>query len=107
MSDEEPMTDRRTSQSGIQLDRRDFLRVSALAAGGAAASNLIGTPSFARVLNTDSPVASTKFGKVRGYIDNGINVFKGIRYGADTAARRFMPPAPPEPWTDVREGLSY
>jgi para-nitrobenzyl esterase len=64
-------------------------------------------PSFARMVSADSPVASIGFGKVRGYTDNGINVFKGIRYGADTAARRFMPPLPPEPWTDVREALSY
>lgn len=55
----------------------------------------------------DSPVASTRWGRVRGYLDNGINVFKGIRYGADTAKRRFMPPLPPDPWTEVRDALEY
>jgi para-nitrobenzyl esterase len=71
------------------------------------ASSLVSLPSFARVLTADSPVAATTAGKVRGYVDSGINVFKGIRYGADTAKRRFMPPAPPEPWSEVREALAY
>lgn len=90
-----------------ELDRRSFLRISAFVAGGAAACGLIKIPAFASVLSTDSPVASTRSGKVRGYVDSGINVFKGIRYGADTAKRRFMPPAPPEPWPEVREALAY
>ncbi|HEV7474003.1 MAG TPA: carboxylesterase/lipase family protein, partial [Pyrinomonadaceae bacterium] len=70
-------------------------------------SSLVRTPAFAGWLATDSPVAATSSGKVRGYVDNGINVFKGIRYGADTTGRRFMPPAPPEPWPEVREALAY
>src|SRR6185295_9694293 len=91
-----------------ELDRRSFLRQAAFVAGAAAsASSLIRIPAFARVLNTDSPVAATRSGKVRGYVDNGINVFKGIRYGADTAPRRFMPPAPPDPWTEIRDALAY
>jgi para-nitrobenzyl esterase len=98
---------RSLNEARKKLDRRGFLHVSALAAGGAAASSLIGMPLFARLLSADSPVAATRFGKVRGYTDNGINVFKGIRYGADTAARRFLPPLPPAPWADVREALSY
>ncbi|HEX7312561.1 MAG TPA: carboxylesterase/lipase family protein [Pyrinomonadaceae bacterium] len=88
-------------------DRRTFLRRSALVAGATAASSLLKIPSFATTLVTESPVAATKAGRVRGAIDNGIFVFKGIRYGADTAARRFMPPLPPEPWTDVRDALEY
>jgi para-nitrobenzyl esterase len=97
----------RVNHDHSQLNRRSFLRTSAFVAGGAAASSLIGMPSFARVLNAESPIATTKSGRVRGYTDSRINVFKGIRYGADTTSRRFMPPAPPEPWLDVREALSY
>jgi para-nitrobenzyl esterase len=90
-----------------ELDRRSFLRTSAFVAGGVAASSLFRIPAFAGVLSADSPVASTRSGKVRGYVDNSINVFKGVRYGGDTAKRRFMPPAPPDPWSEVREALAY
>ena len=88
------------------LNRRSFLRTSVIA-GGAFASSLIKLPAFAISQTTDSPIAATKAGKVRGYVDNGVNVFKGIRYGANTAPRRFMPPAPPDPWAEVRDALAY
>jgi para-nitrobenzyl esterase len=52
-------------------------------------------------------VATTKAGKVKGYVDNGINVFKGIPYGDDTAKRRFMAALPPNPWTGVRDALTW
>ena len=88
-------------------DRRSFLHSSILMAGGAAASSLSSIPAFAATLTTDSPVAATRAGQVRGYLDSGINVFKGIRYGADTTKRRFMPPTRPEPWSGVRDALAY
>jgi para-nitrobenzyl esterase len=87
--------------------RRTFIRDSVVAAGGIAASRLIRIPAFASTLTVDSPVATTRYGKVRGYVDNGVSVFKGIRYGADAGKRRFMPPLAPEPWPDVRDALNY
>lgn len=86
-------------------DRRAFLRSSLLFAGGAAASRI--STAFTTTLIADSPIASTRSGKVRGYLDQGINVFKGVRYGADTSGRRFMPPIVPEPWSEVRDAVSY
>jgi para-nitrobenzyl esterase len=91
----------------VKKDRRTFLRQSALAAGAAVASTRLKVPAFATTLTTDAPVAATKAGRVRGAMDNGIHVFKGIRYGADAAARRFMPPLPPEAWEGVRDALEY
>ena len=54
-----------------------------------------------------SPIVRTRSGPVRGYLDDGISVFKGVPYGADTGPRRFQPPVPPAPWTDVRETTGY
>src|SRR5882724_9804730 len=102
------MNDRVAQARLKKLDRRSFFQQSALVAGGTAAASLMRLPLFAATtLATDSPIASTRSGKVRGYVDNGINVFKGIRYGADTTKRRFLPPAAPEPWSEVREALAY
>jgi para-nitrobenzyl esterase len=44
---------------------------------------------------------------VRGAEVEGIKVFKGVRYGADTAPRRFRPALPPQPWTGVADALAY
>lgn len=55
----------------------------------------------------DDPIATTEYGQVRGMMEDGVNVFKGIRYGADTATTRFQPPAEPEPWDGVKDALAY
>ncbi|MEO5563515.1 MAG: carboxylesterase family protein, partial [Chitinophagaceae bacterium] len=52
----------------------------------------------------DIAVVSTRYGKVRGYIDDGIYAFKGIPYAK---ADRFMPPQSPDKWEDVRQCTIY
>lgn len=51
--------------------------------------------------------ATTQAGKVRGLVEDGVNVFKGVRYGADTATTRFRAPAKPAPWRDVVDAFDY
>src|SRR4051812_16106798 len=52
----------------------------------------------------DIAVVSTQYGKVRGYVDDGIYAFKGIPYAK---AERFMPPQAPDKWEDVRQSTIY
>lgn len=56
---------------------------------------------------TDVLVPTTA-GKLRGAVDDGIAVFKGIPYAAPPVGeRRFRRPAPVEPWTETRDALAY
>ena len=50
----------------------------------------------------------TSSGIVRGTINTGVKIFRGIRYGADTGGKnRFMPPRKPAPWTGARNCIGY
>ncbi|MET0179500.1 MAG: carboxylesterase family protein [Novosphingobium sp.] len=57
-------------------------------------------PLSARAGGAD-PLATTRYGRVRGVRQAGVLVFRGIRYGADTAPRRFGRAAAPTPWPGV------
>ena len=53
------------------------------------------------------PVATTTHGRVRGVQSEGVLVFKGIRYGADTANTRFAAPGAPAPWAGIVDAKAY
>ena len=88
-------------RTGAPVSRRDVLR---LAAGGVVLS---GITRLAHGASPASPVVQTTAGAVRGFVDDGIQVFRGVRYGADTAPRRFRPPAPPKPWDGIVDTFDY
>lgn len=81
------------------VSRRSFI-------GGATAAVVLPSALKARQ-SAERPMATTTAGPVRGYRDGGVNVFKGVRYGADTGPRRFEKPSPPAPWTAIAEASAY
>ncbi|RKS08190.1 para-nitrobenzyl esterase [Nocardiopsis sp. Huas11] len=53
-------------------------------------------------------IASTRQGKVRGRVRNGVAAYLGIPYAAPPFGdRRFGAPAPAEPWEGVRDALEF
>jgi para-nitrobenzyl esterase len=100
--------------------RRRFLKHASLLVAGTQASALRASAfagaipdatQQAKPLPTtkgSDAVVDTSSGKVRGMVEDGIRVFKGIPYGASPAGtKRFMPPKKPAPWGGVRESTAF
>ncbi len=81
----------------MNVNRREMLKLSSLAA--------IGWKRSSSAQN--DPTASTTSGMIRGYMDDGVLVFKGIPYGEDTSKTRFLFPQKPIPWSGVRETVTF
>ena len=79
--------------------------------GAVAAARMILGEKFALGLDSDTKgtpgaTVATTYGKVRGLAIEKVQSFHGIPYGASTAGNnRFMPPAKPQTWTNVREAF--
>ena len=54
--------------------------------------------------SSTTAVVQTEAGKVAGYSDDGLFIFKGIPYAE---AERFMPPVNPKAWDGVRNSRAY
>lgn len=53
-------------------------------------------------------VVKTRYGDVRGSVADGVNTFKGIPYAAPPfGPNRLRPPQPVEPWSGVRDAITY
>ncbi len=51
-------------------------------------------------------VVTTRHGRLRGQVRDGVAAFKGIQYAAPPfGPNRFQPPRPPESWDGVRDAL--
>ena len=92
------------------VSRRSLFRAMAFTAGGLAVGFAPGCQREPEKTASPmmEPLVKTGYGKVRGYINNGIYTFRGVRYGASTGgANRFMPPKPPAPWKEIYDASSY
>jgi para-nitrobenzyl esterase len=88
------------------IRRRDLIKQSLIGSGAAALASRFTSTLFAA--DSASPIVATKYGKVRGVSAGGVSTFKGIHYGANPeGAGRFLPPAPPQPWNEVAQALTY
>src|SRR5215475_11221120 len=55
-----------------------------------------------------APTVSTSCGTLRGQVRDGVASFLGIPYAASpTGSLRFQAPAPPKPWTGIRDVFTY
>ena len=105
------------STTGIRLNRREALKLSAAAGMGIAlaekahASDSVKTGVHQEPGNCSTPrsaVTKTQYGPVRGFLDGGVFTFKGIPYGQDTGGEnRWMPAKAPAPWKDEYPALIY
>ena len=86
------------------MNRRTFLEMGS--------ASLLASLIHERVVAQSSaqagPVVDVATGRIRGVVDEGVRVFRGVPYGAPAGgANRFLPAKPPRPWTGVLEARQY
>jgi para-nitrobenzyl esterase len=99
------------------LNRRQLLALSTVAGVSAALprttdaqqpDRTTGGSTSTRCATPRTAVAKTQYGKVRGYIEDGVLNFKGVPYGASTGGEnRWLPAKPPAPWDGELPALIY
>ncbi len=91
-----------------ELNRCDISRREALRLGmGLAATGMLAKVAYADI-PVPTKVVKTTNGAVQGLVQNGVQVFKGIRYGTEpVGGLRFMPPQKPAPWKDIADATEF
>ncbi len=85
------------------MKRREFLNTAGLSVAALSLANV----AIANPLVEEFVISKTNFGQIKGYRENGVNIFKGVPYaGKISGERRFRRPAPLEPWEGVKETLT-
>jgi para-nitrobenzyl esterase len=56
--------------------------------------------------SSKAPIALTEYGRIRGFTDGLVNVFKGVPYAASTAGTsRWLPPKRPANWSGILDAI--
>ncbi len=106
------------SQNSARINRRQALLLSATAGAAALAATACNSGGGAdkaapkaQAASCSTPrtaVAKTKYGKVRGYVEDGVLTFKGVPYGENTGGEnRWLPAKTPKPWEGELSALTY
>lgn len=80
------------------LDRRTILSSAAMVAASLA------MPAFAA---PSASIVRTRNGRIAGTREDGLHVFRGVRYGQDNARRRFQAPLSPENWSGIVDASRF
>ncbi len=95
----------------IHVSRRQLIQGAAGVAGMAAVGTTktqAATSGGPLIQASSKTVVETESGKVRGFVNRGVWVFRGIPYGEPTEGmNRFLPPVKAKPWPGVRSCLTY
>ena len=91
------------------MNRRKFLGLGGATLAAAtypAAARLLLAQASAQAAG---PVVEISAGRIRGALDGGVRIFKGVPYGASTAGANRFPARPSSrtPWTGVRDAAAY
>ena len=82
------------------MNRRAFFEITG--------ASMLAALAHERLFAQAGPVVEISSGRIRGTTQDGVRVFRGIPYGADTGgANRFLPARPPRPWTGVRDVTAF
>ena len=86
-----------------EISRREALRLGI----GLATTGMLAKAAYADI-PVPTKVVKTTNGPVQGLVRSGVQIFKGIRYGAEpVGALRFMPPQKPVPWKDIADATEF
>ena len=75
-----------------------------ISCSGTVSEKRLKTGKYEITASNESGIVQTQYGKVAGYVDNGIFVYKGIPYAK---AERFMPPVKADSWEGIRSSRAY
>jgi para-nitrobenzyl esterase len=85
------------------MQRREFIAKTGLSMAGFSLANY----AYSKSTVDEFVISDTSFGKIKGYRENGVNIFKGVPYaGKVSGERRFRRPAPLESWDGVKDTIA-